>query len=338
MPGSVVSEFIELESRLDNAIMFTVVQELHAIALRYVENSELVAMGLVASGVFTVLNQTMQAAHGSHVLLQRLLLLLAGQAVADMIRRTSEHANSGQNVFLLVQTITVLSSVLILASAISPELGGYNILVQRGLTVTTYIFADTIGEVVNEYDFGISPLLIGLLCVCVLQSWNKMFLRWTTLSNVMHGLNVVVVNVLLESMAKGRDSYTQIFILILLVLMIDAINHAGSVVESVKDYAVWAAARKIGRLVSASALSSFSSELSPVVLILVIAFKHLARLDDSVLVHLTMLVATNDVITSATRFVTQTHGFDQLLLLFLYVLLLDTVRNIAVGGVSNLRR
>lgn len=324
---SVVQELLQLESRLDNAIMFTLVQTVHRIVRAYVSNVEIIAGGLVASGLHELLKRQ-GGGEASSWLLERVVLLLAGQAVADLVGSNALHAKS-RDVFVVVQTVTVLCSVLILASSLSERVGSMSVMVQRGLTVTMYIFADAIGNLLHHYDLGMSPFLLGLMFASCLQTWEQLLHRWGSLRFVVQGVNVVVVNVVMESTTADRGAMTQLFMLFLLVLAVDCVSRTSSVMQQVRDYAVWAAARRIGALVSASTLSAASGELSPAVLIVILASERLLHLKDSVISQLVILTASNDVLSSATKFASSIRGLDQIALLLLYVLVLDTIRNLA---------
>ena len=69
--------------------------------------------------------------------------------------------------------------------------------------------------------------------------------------------------------------------------------------------------------------------LVPAVLIVILASERLLHLKDSVISQLVILTASNDVLSSATKFASSIRGLDQIALLLLYVLVLDTIRNLA---------
>lgn len=332
MPNAIVRELVQLESRLDNAIMFTVVQYIHAIVHKYASNAEIIGGGVVACGL-RIASARIWPQNVSSEMLLRLVLLLTGQAVAQLIQASANAGTAGTNLFVIVQTATVLTSALILASALSKRIGLMHVIVERGLTVTMYIFADTIGNMINQFDFGVPPVLLGILCISVVNRARAGTSAFKSLKYVVQGLNVVAVNVLIESITRGRDVYTVVFLLVFTVLAADAAHGAIDVLDSVRDYAVWASARRISALAADSALGGV---LSPVALVLVMALKQALNMQDSVLVHLAVLVAVNDVLRVTNDYASASHGLDKVILLFLYVLLLDTLRHVATPSSAKL--
>ena len=71
----IVDEFVELETRLDTAITFTVVQYLPRIASQHMSNLELIAVGVAVCGAHVAWSR---GSPGSSAPLARTMLLLAG--------------------------------------------------------------------------------------------------------------------------------------------------------------------------------------------------------------------------------------------------------------------
>lgn len=327
---TVAQEIVQLEARLDNAVTFTVVQYIHQLAKRRLSNAEIIAAGVVTCGTHVALTDSAdKAGSTSDNPFTRTMLLLAGQALADMIQQSAASGVESSNILTIVHVSTVLTAVLVLASALSDSGSAFRVLMQRGLTVTMYIFADTIGNMIRKLRLSFPPWLLGLVTACIMTTWTSRQRRWRSFHHVLQGLNVVVVNVVIQDMTDRRDTYTQVFLLVMASLMAFALQAVAPVLEKVKDYAVWAAARVIGALIAGSSLSAMSGALSPVVLLLVIACKHLLQLRDNVLVHLVILVAINDVLRATTQFTSAAHGSDQALLLFFYLLVLDMLQRLA---------
>lgn len=226
-----------------------------------------------------------------------------------------------------LQSITVTVGVLIIAYALPKQ---SKALVDRTILLTTYIFVDSITDLLRNVDVGIPTGIVGMVGLIVLD-----FIVNTQSNNsfvfVMRAISLLTIN-LVFTLIPDTKIDVQITLSVAMVYFVSVLaqlSHNSPLWHQALDYAVYTAATSLTNISISPILAIFISSLLIVWKISNPSlFKHDLQRQFGPVVDLQVLVCINSIVNWVNKNLVAVSSYENTLLLLMYVIIAITFRHL----------
>ena len=322
------TDFVDVASRLDSTINFTLVRFIYTLSKTYLSNSDILltaTVTLIFSNLFQVQRQHMRlvleimSSLGSGVL---------GQALINSATRNEillkTHLSTPSR---LLEEFSVVTCMLLLASLI-PEKIQQKEYVSRALTILLYMYTDASNNIIAQLNFSwLPPFICGLLYI-FLQKYRLKLEQNHTVYYLVKAFNMVSVNILITSISlidkDASDLHTDTALLIITLFVIDALTQfSPSFLES-RNFAIWKGAQQLFLVYGEMHVDTYVTFAIAFLVLLVHTTESkslsLIRFSNSTLVEIFLLVVVNLIIDQLAQYTTRVYNMEQAFILFIYII------------------
>jgi hypothetical protein len=332
-PTSAWSDFVDIATRLDSTINFTLVRFLYTVTRKQLSNSEIV---LAAASLLLVVHTAgATAAARKHAYLAAEIAASLGSGLLGQALINS--ATSNERIVRmqlatsarLTEEFAVATCMLLLASVVPRRLQAKEY-VARALTILLYMYTDATQNAIAQLNFAWSPpFLCGLLFVA-LQRFHGELARRQTLQYLVKALNMVSINILITSVSAvnpdAADLHTDTALLLLTLFLINSLTQFSDVFLESRNFAIWKGAQQLFLVYQELGVDNRATfALAVAVVLLHTLGKAAARLlwlNSNTLVEIFLLVVVNAIIDELATATMGVHNMLQAFTLFLYIIVI----------------
>lgn len=333
----VIQEMRDISGRLDVMITYTIVKFMYAIGVQYLANSEVVLFAVVASIVTSTALAALTLSSATHtvcVLVLKLALMLVSQGVVSMMGIDSTVLfNRGAPPQIVLQAMTSVTCILLMAGAV-PDYFRESEVVQRCVVLLLYMYADAVESLFAVIDDGVIATLACLLVYVCMHKYDTRLRRHHSLAYLVRALNMVAINFLLRSLSTvsrqegGLVVQTVLYLVVLFIF--DMLCHlsATSMFAETRDYAIWKTAQQMFLVYRSYNLDLMLSVSAGIAMI---GSRALWGRNTQLVFQLLALVVVSVVLDAASGMMRFSTSIDNVVLLFVYVLVIHRVATMLQG-------
>lgn len=328
--NSILDDLFSIESRLDSVITYALIRFVHGILRSGFSEFEIAAISSIVllsmRGVVNVNLLKDSASTEIFKLLDKLSVMVFSQAMINLVTNDSRILQMQETDLSMLFLAFVVTTNLLIFVALLAYAFQKNDAVKRSMTLLLYIYADSVEIIINRIKLG--ALSAGLLSLLFYLLLLQLKMQSSNIQGFIHqyvvsALNMVCINVMLQSLIDVDQSYSnlvrQSFLLLIALFFLDGATEITPRLEEARNYAIWKSSQKLF-LVFQKVNVSFD----------IMIFASLALLYSRPiwknLLHavfeLAMLVVVNVILDMANQYIATAYTVDKAVLLFTYVVLL----------------
>jgi hypothetical protein len=332
-PKGAWSDFVDIATRLDSTINFTLVRFLYTVARDLFSNTEIMLAATTMLVLVHTLGFTAPARHHAYLAAEIAASLgsgLLGQALINSATSDERmvHMRIGTPA-RLAEEFVVATSMLLLASVVPQHLQAKEY-VARALTILLYMYTDATQNAIAQLNFAWSPPFLCALLFVALQRFHKQLARRHTLQYLVKAINMVSINVLITSIGSintdAADLHTSTTLLITTLFLINALTELSDIFIESRNFAIWKGAQQLFLVYDELGVDSRATfALAVAVVLLHTSTKSAARLlwlNSNTLVEIFLLVVVNAIIDELATATMGVHNMLQAFTLFLYIIVI----------------
>jgi len=327
------SDFVDIATRLDSTINFTLVRFLYMVAREALSNTEIVLAAVTVLVLVNTAGATAAARRHAYLAAEIAASLgsgLLGQALINSA--TSDERIVRMRLVTparLAEEFAVTTSMLLLASVVPQRLQAKEY-VARALTILLYMYTDATQNVIAQLNFAWSPPFLCALLFVALQRFHVQLARRRTLQYLVKALNMVTLNILITSVGAintdAADLHTNTALLLLTLFLINALTQFSDIFVESRNFAIWKGAQQLFLVYRELGIDSRATfALAVTVVLLHTSGRAAARLlwlNSNTLVEIFLLVVVNAIIDELATATMGVHNMLQAFTLFLYIIVI----------------
>ena len=320
-----------IHSRLDSTVMFTLIRFIFAILKLYLSNGEICLVCVIA---LLLTNGVRRVTHDAHSMLLFEVMDSLGSAVlsqAIINIATADERLMQSNVTQSQQLLlgfTVVSSLLLVVTIIPRTMRQLSY-IDRSITLLLYMYTDATQYMIQQLDVSRSAGVLSVLLYMILSRFKTTLKQFPTVQYLVKAINMVSINILLESISRRSgsltDQHTRAFLLVVTLFVIDALNRVTMALNEGRDFAIWKGALQIFNMYIQTDIDITVTLFAA---LLVLVAKHAATLNNSTLVELYMLITVNVILHSVSTVTDTSFSLDSILILFVIVLAIHSLNHV----------
>ena len=327
-------DFVNIASRLDSTINFTLIRFLYKVLQLKLNNNEII---LVTATMLIFINTCLVGNIFLHI---KVILALVVSLSSGLLAQALINVATSNEVLLsmqvtntsrLVEQFTVTTIMLLFAATI-PQKFQDKEYVARAITILLYMYTDATQNIIDQLNFGWSPPFLCILISMLLQRHAEYLQRHFTLQYIVKALNMISINVLLTSVStidtNATDLHTSTALLILLLFAIDAVMHFSAHFHESRNYAIWKGAQQLFLVYAEFEIATVISFVLAVMFILMhttsIKLVEYLHLRNNTILEIFLLLVVNVIIDELQREVLSVFNFEHAFVLILYVVSIHT--------------
>lgn len=336
------SDFVDIATRLDSTINFTLVRFLYTVTREQLSNAEIVLAAVSLLLVVHTVGATAAAREHAYLAAEIAASLgsgLLGQALINAATSNERivHMQLGTPA-RLAEEFAVATCMLLLASVVPQRLQTKEY-VARALTILLYMYTDATQNAIAQLNFAWSPPFVCALLFVGLQRFHAQLARRQTLQYLVKAFNMVSINILITSVSSvnpdAADLYTDTALLLLTLFLVNALTGFSDIFLEGRNFAIWKGAQQlflVYREVGVDSRVTFA--LAVAVVLLHSSGQAAARLlwfNSSTLVEIFLLVVVNAIIDELATATMGVHNMLQAFTLFLYIITIHATSLLFAG-------
>ena len=320
-----------IHSRLDSTVMFTLIRFIFAILKLYLSNAEICFVCVIA---LLLTNGVRRVMHDAHSVLLFEVIDSLGSAVLSQAVINIATADERLMRFNVTQSqqlllgFTVVSSLLLVVTIIPRTMRQLSY-IDRSITLLLYMYTDATQYMIQQLDVSKSAGALSVLLYMILIRFKTTLKQFPTVQYVVKAINMVSINILLESISRRSGSltaqHTRAFLLVVTLFVIDALNRVTMALNEGRDFAIWKGALQIFNMYIQTDIDITVTLFAA---LLVLVAKHAATLNNSTLVELYMLITINVILHSVSTVTDTSFSLDSILILFVIVLAIHSLNHV----------
>jgi hypothetical protein len=329
------SDFVNIASRLDSTINFTLIRFLYSMLQRVLSNTEIIFINVT---LLLFINTTFAINILLNIeVITAVVYSLSSGLVAQALINTATNNELLVSMKLndssrLLEQFTVTTAMLLFASIIPFKLQQKEY-VSRAITILLYMYTDATQNIVDQVNFGWSPPFFCVL-ICILLERHRDYLESrATLQYIVKALNMVTINILITSVTiidtSATDLYTSTALLIITLFAIDTMIHLSGNMEEGRNYAIWKGAQQLFFVYQELHISTLVTFALALIFILMhttsVRIVELFHLRNNTILELFLLVVVNVIIDQLQTNALSVFSVEQAFVLMLYIISIHTV-------------
>jgi len=321
MPGSALEDLKDISSRLSGIITFTIIRFVYGVCALHLSSIEIILFSAISVIFLSVIKSHSEALSTITEVMLQISVMVASQATVHVMGvDVSESYSVNTPVFTVVQTLSVVTGILVLASVI-PEYMQDSDLVQRCVTLVLFTYADAMESLFSVRRLGSTPSLICVLVYMCLHKYDMMLGKAFTVMYLIRALNMVTINFILRALVDVNQDVASIEIqtcLFLTVLFfLDVLGSVSSLFAETRDYAMWKVSLELFQVYKTLQIDLI---VSLVGCLMVLATKRLWSDNTRIIFQLIILLVLNVVLDTASVYLQASTSVDKSVLLFIYII------------------
>lgn len=327
---SILSDLHSIESRLDSVITFALIKFVHGILSTFFSEFEIASISSIVllslRGVVNFRKMTDSAFVDILNLLDKLSVMVLSQAVINLVTNDSRILKMEEQDFTMLFLAFVVTTNILIFVALITYAFQTNDAVQRSMTLLLYIYSDSVEMIINRVQLGaLSAGVLSLFFYLVMLQLPKSShsIRGFIQQYIISALNMVCINVMLQSLIDVNQSYSnlirQSFVLLIALFFLDGANQITPLLEEARNYAIWKSSQKLFIIFKKIDISL------DIMLFVSLALLYSRPIWKNLLhavFELAMLVVVNVILDMANNYIANAYTIDKAVLLFTYVILL----------------
>lgn len=328
-------DFVNIASRLDSAINFTLIRFLYGMMQLVLSNNEIILINVT-------LLLFINTSFATNILLNievivTVVFSLSSGLVAQALINTATNNELLVSMKLndtgrLLEQFTVTTAMLLFVSIIPMKLQQKEY-VSRAITILLYMYTDATQNIVDQVNFGWSPPFFCVL-ICILLERHRVYLESrVTLQYIVKALNMVSINILITSVStidtNATDLYTSTALLIITLFAIDTMMQLSGNMQEGRNYAIWKGAQQLFFVYQELHISTLVTFVLAVIFILMhttsVRVVELLHFRNNTILELFLLVVVNVVIEQLQQNALSVFSVEQAFVLMLYIISIHTV-------------
>lgn len=329
---TILEDLQGIEVRLDSVITFALIRFVHSILALFFSEIEifvlcsivLLMVTLVLRVVFTT---PKSALYKMLKLTSNIVVMVLSQSVINLMTQNKRILKlRDTHLGLLLESFVATTCLLVLLSLFTHIFHDVDA-VQRSMNLLLFIYADATEFVIGALKIdALSSLSLSVLVYTFFIVYTNSQHTQFSLVYLLRGLNMVCMNVILRSFVQLDVEYLglekQAFVLVLVLFLIDSFTQLVPKLNEARDYAIWKGSQKLFLVIT-------YLELPPdTILFVTIALLYSKPLWNKMLTavyELALLVILNIILDLASEYIATAYTVDKAILLFTYVMIIQTV-------------
>lgn len=327
-------DFVNIASRLDSTINFTLIRFLYRVLQLKLNNNEII---LVTATLLLFINTCLASNILLHieVILALVVSLSSGLLAQALINIATSNeillSMQVNNTSRLLEQFTVTTTMLLFAATI-PQKFQDKEYVARAITILLYMYTDATQNIIDQLDFGWSPPFLCILISMLLQKHTNYLQRHFILQYIVKALNMISINILITSVTtintNATDLHTSTALLILTLFAIDAVMQLSANFQEGRNYAIWKGAQQLFLVYEEFQIATIISFVLAVIFILIhttsIKIVEYLHLQNNTILEIFLLLVVNVIINELENDVLSVFNFEHAFVLILYVVSIHT--------------
>lgn len=335
-------DFMQIASRLDSTINFTLIRFLYKTLSLLASNHEIVLVN--ATLLLLVQTQFTKRLFFNISVITAIVRSLSSGLIAQALINSATNNDVLISMQLssagrVLEQLVVSTAMLLLASIIPQQMQAKEF-VARSISILLYMYTDATQNIIQQLELGVSPAFLAVLLSIVLQQNSAYFLQHKTLQFIVKALNMVVINILITSVTvidtTTSDLHTSTALLIITLFAIDAVfritvsskTHMSNLQEG-RDYAIWKGGQQLFLVYQELRMDTWVTFVIALLCIMLhtnsVWLVRLLHLQNNTLLEIFLLVVVNVIINQLQTYITQVFSIEQAFVLMMYIITIHTI-------------
>lgn len=332
---------MDVETRLDTAITFTLVRFFYEFLLKMTDSDSVYYLCYLVFLVSFYITNALASSVTAMKLVWEMFQNFSMMTFSQNLTRTATgylDASSSMHWSTWLMHLASGFSLLVLITVLPRTLAA-SAFTRRSISLLLYMLTDSTSSILVAMNLGSSTLFMCILSIAILRHFSTTG-RSGSLVHLFKLLNMIVVNMLiltiLHTDTRNNSVDVQVTLLVIVIFGMDALRQMDPLVEDSRNYAVWKVSQQLFVIYSRYGFEDlvliYCSMLAILTQSSIIRSAPVDSKHATTATEIALLMAVNQILSSLESSIESRNNSGEFTLLIFYIILIHTTQQVFLSA------